>query len=138
MRIWGNSLAVQGLGLHASTAGSRGQIPGQGIKIPHATQHGQKKENENFFLFLSNIYTFLFFLAQQYLLMLNSCSDSTVFVHFPQVSLSNISNLHKSCKNSTMNTHIPVTEIHQSLIFRHTCPWLLDGLEPSESKLQTS
>ena len=38
----GNSLVVQGLRLHASTAGGTDLIPGQGTKIPHATQCGQK------------------------------------------------------------------------------------------------
>ena len=33
---WGNSLAVQWLGLHTSTAGGTGSIPGQGTKIPKA------------------------------------------------------------------------------------------------------
>ena len=32
----GPSLAVQWLGLRASTAGGTGLIPGQGTKIPHA------------------------------------------------------------------------------------------------------
>ena len=34
---------VQWLGLHASTAGDRGLIPGRGTKISHATQRGQRK-----------------------------------------------------------------------------------------------
>ena len=37
----GNSLAVQWLGLHASTAGGTGLIPGQGAKVLHAAWHGQ-------------------------------------------------------------------------------------------------
>ena len=36
-------MAVQWLGLHASTAGGTGLIPGQGTKIPHALWHGQKQ-----------------------------------------------------------------------------------------------
>ena len=36
------SLAVQGLRLHASYAGSIGSIPGQVTKIPHALWHGKK------------------------------------------------------------------------------------------------
>ena len=39
----GNSLVVQWLGLHASTAGGPGSIPGWGTKILQAAQHGQKK-----------------------------------------------------------------------------------------------
>ena len=39
----GNSLVVQRLGLHASTAGGPGSIPGWGTKILQAAQHGQKK-----------------------------------------------------------------------------------------------
>ena len=40
----GNSLVVQWLQLHASTAGGRGSVPGQGTKIPHATWRGQMNE----------------------------------------------------------------------------------------------
>ena len=40
----GNSLAVQWLGLWASTAGGTGLIPGRGAKIPHATRCGQNKQ----------------------------------------------------------------------------------------------
>ena len=40
----GTSLAVQGLGLHASTAAGTGLIPGQGTKIPHAMRRGHKKK----------------------------------------------------------------------------------------------
>ena len=39
-KFLGNSLAVQWLGLCASTAGGKGSIPSGGTKIPHAT--GQK------------------------------------------------------------------------------------------------
>ena len=38
----GNSLAVQWLGVRASTAGAMGLIPGQGTKIPQAMQRDQK------------------------------------------------------------------------------------------------
>ena len=41
-KIWRNSLAVQLLGLWASTAGGPGLIAGQGTNIPKG-QHGQKK-----------------------------------------------------------------------------------------------
>ena len=34
----------QWLRTHASTEVGRGMIPSQGTKIPHAAQHGQKKE----------------------------------------------------------------------------------------------
>ena len=37
---------VQWLRYHASTAGGTGSDPGQGTKIPHAMQHGQKKKKE--------------------------------------------------------------------------------------------
>ena len=37
--ILGNSLMSQGLGLHASTAGDPGSIPGLGTHIPHPTCH---------------------------------------------------------------------------------------------------
>ena len=43
----GNSLAVQWLGLCASTAGGMGSIPGQGTKIPQAEQGSQKKRHCN-------------------------------------------------------------------------------------------
>ena len=39
-----NSLAMQWLRLHTSTARGTGSIPVQGTKILHATQHGQKKK----------------------------------------------------------------------------------------------
>ena len=42
----GTSLVVQLLRLHASTAGDVGSIPGQGTKIPHAMEHGQKIKNK--------------------------------------------------------------------------------------------
>ena len=45
--ILGTSLAVQWLRLHASTAGGMGSIPGGGTKIPQATGHGQKINNNN-------------------------------------------------------------------------------------------
>ena len=37
----GNSLAVQWIGLHASTAGGTGSVPGWRTKIPHAALHRQ-------------------------------------------------------------------------------------------------
>ena len=37
----GTSLAVQWLGLWASTAGGMGSIPGQGTKFPQAARQGQ-------------------------------------------------------------------------------------------------
>ena len=39
----GNSLVVQGLGLHAFTTEGLNSIPGQGTKIPQAVQCGQNK-----------------------------------------------------------------------------------------------
>ena len=41
-----DSLAVQWLGLCASTAGGMGLIPGQGTEILQATQHGQKQKKK--------------------------------------------------------------------------------------------
>ena len=44
---------VQGLGLHASTAGGMGSIPCWGTKIPQAAQHGhRKKKKEHVWLYL--------------------------------------------------------------------------------------
>ena len=40
----GNSLVIQWLGFHASTAGDTGSIPGWGTKILHATWLGQNKQ----------------------------------------------------------------------------------------------
>ena len=41
----GNSLAVQWLGLHISTAGTLGSIPGRGAKIPVSGKaHGAAKK----------------------------------------------------------------------------------------------
>ena len=55
----GDFLVVWGLTLHSSNAGGMGSIPGQGIKIPHAVQHGQeikkKKGFETVCLTLSTI-----------------------------------------------------------------------------------
>ena len=42
----GNSLAVQGLGLGAFTAGGQGSNPGRGTKIPKAAWCGQKKKKK--------------------------------------------------------------------------------------------
>ena len=42
----GTSLAVQWLGLCASTAGGAGSIPGWGTKIPHAVWYGQNKKEK--------------------------------------------------------------------------------------------
>ena len=42
----GTSLTVQWLGLHVSTAGIIGSIPGQGTKIPQAAQCHQKKKKK--------------------------------------------------------------------------------------------
>ena len=43
----GNSLAVQWLGLHISTAGGTGLIPGRGTKVLHATWCGQTPPPQN-------------------------------------------------------------------------------------------
>ena len=51
--FFGNLLAVQWLGLCASTAGDTGSIPGQGTKILHATQPKKKK---SFLSLLFNCY----------------------------------------------------------------------------------
>ena len=45
--IIGTSLAVHWLRLQTSTAGGMGSILGLGIKIPHATRHGQKKKKKS-------------------------------------------------------------------------------------------
>ena len=42
----GTSLVVQLLRLQASTAGGTGSIAGQGSKIPHTTEHGQKERKK--------------------------------------------------------------------------------------------
>ena len=39
----GTSLGVQWLGLHASTAGGTGSIPGRGTEILQAMLYGEKK-----------------------------------------------------------------------------------------------
>ena len=46
MRVLGNSLVVQGLGLHAFTAKGAGSVPGWGTKILQAT-HGAAKKKKN-------------------------------------------------------------------------------------------
>ena len=40
----GNSLVVWWLGLHASTAGGLGLIPGRGTKIPQDVRRGQQQK----------------------------------------------------------------------------------------------
>ena len=47
--IWGTSLVIQWLRLHASSAGGASLIPGQGTKISHAVQppSSQKRPFEN-------------------------------------------------------------------------------------------
>ena len=42
--FWGNSLAVQWLGLHSFTAEGLDSISGWGTKILQATRHSQKKK----------------------------------------------------------------------------------------------
>ena len=42
----GTSLVVQWLGLHASTAGGTGSIPGRGTRIPCAVRCSPKKKKE--------------------------------------------------------------------------------------------
>ena len=42
----GTSLAVQGLRLHFPNTGSTGSIPGQGTKILHGSECGQKKKEK--------------------------------------------------------------------------------------------
>ena len=56
----GTSLVVQWLRLHVSTAGGVDSIPSLGTKIPHATQHGQKKKKsiDLFNLSVSNMSQF--------------------------------------------------------------------------------
>ena len=44
LRDIGTSLAVQWLGVHASTARGMGSIPRRGAKIPQAGWHGQKRK----------------------------------------------------------------------------------------------
>ena len=43
--IFGNSLVFQLLGLHLSISGGMSSIPGQGTKILHAAEPGQKKRS---------------------------------------------------------------------------------------------
>ena len=43
-KLLGTSLVVQWLGPHASTAGSKGSVPGQGTMIPQAKQQDKKKK----------------------------------------------------------------------------------------------
>lgn len=58
-KFTGNSLAIQWLGFHASTARGTSSVLGQGTKIPHATRHGQNNNNskvkvKNYFLKKNN------------------------------------------------------------------------------------
>ena len=47
----GTPLVVQWLTLHTADAGATGSVPGQGTKIPHAVQRGQKIEKKKKKLF---------------------------------------------------------------------------------------
>ena len=47
IKILGNSLVVQWLGLCTFTAKGPGSVPGRGTKIPQAMQHSQKKKIKN-------------------------------------------------------------------------------------------
>ena len=46
LAVWGTSLAVQWLRLHASTAGGMGSIPGQGTKFPTCMLRGAAKKKK--------------------------------------------------------------------------------------------
>ena len=46
----GLNLAIQWLRLCASTAGDAGSNPGRGTRIPHASQHSQKKKKKSLFV----------------------------------------------------------------------------------------
>ena len=50
MPQFANPLAVQQLGLHASTSGDTGSVPGLGIKILAAARHSQKRRKGQIFL----------------------------------------------------------------------------------------
>ena len=58
---WGNSLAVQRLGLHASTAGGPGSIPGRGTKIRQAFWSDQKKKKKSSWISLDQIWMKTFY-----------------------------------------------------------------------------
>ena len=45
--VQGDFHGGQWLRFQASNARGRGSIPGQGMKITHATQHGKEKKNAN-------------------------------------------------------------------------------------------
>ena len=55
----GDSLAVQWLGLHTSTTGGMGWIPGLGTKTHYEVQHGS--------LTPKNIYTHTIYICTQYI-----------------------------------------------------------------------
>ena len=46
LAAFGNSLAIQWLGLHAFAAGGMGSIPGWGTKILQVQQHGKIQTNK--------------------------------------------------------------------------------------------
>ena len=56
LSIYGNSPAVQWLGLHAFTAESWGSIPGRRTKIPQVTQHSQKKNKTKLSIWVKSNY----------------------------------------------------------------------------------
>ena len=61
----GTSLTVQWLRLQAFNAGSVGLISGWGPKVPHTTQHGQKKRKFTQSSTVTQVYVPRFFVLSQ-------------------------------------------------------------------------
>ena len=67
----GSSLAVQWLGLCASTARGLGLFPGRGNKLPQAMQHDQNNNNNNnYYLLLLLLWVTIKLSLQSLLLLL--------------------------------------------------------------------
>ena len=97
----GSSLAAQWLGLHASTAGGTGWLPGQGTNIPHDARCGKKKNTQKNLLPLptSSLAAGHYILLVAFLLLLLSLLKCLSNALFPRhsfghhVSMTFLSNL---------------------------------------------
>ena len=76
-------LAVQWLGLHASTAGGVGSTPGQGTRIL-AAQHGKKQTNkQNIYIYIYIKYTYFIYIYIYKCLSWRGKGKLTILQHIP-------------------------------------------------------
>ena len=77
----GTSLVVQWLRLRAPNAGDTSLIPSQGTKIPHATQHGQKRKKYRQKLIILSPYDPAIMLLGIYPKELKTCSHKNLHMN---------------------------------------------------------